>query len=94
MYPTNIYQSGILAAFGELHKCSTCLHGAYIINRFVNKLHILEYVMHMEGGIIIITVISAVVMPEGEKQNNADVVPDSQSHWWREQLELMTWKLF
>lgn len=34
------------------------------------------------------------LLPEGEKQNNADAVPDSQSHWWREQLELMTWKLF
>lgn len=60
MYPTNIYQSDILAALGgydgELHKCSTCLHGAYIINKFVNKLHMLEYVSPMEGGIIIITV--------------------------------------
>lgn len=48
----------------------------------------------MEGGIIIITVILSVLMPEGEKQNNADAVSDSQSHWWGEQLELMTWKLF
>lgn len=48
----------------------------------------------MKGGIIVITVISSVVMPEGEKQNNADAVSDSQAHWWREQLELMTWKLF
>lgn len=29
-------------------------------------------------------IVVVVVMPESGKQNRADAVPGSQSHWWRE----------